>query len=330
MALIAFRLYLPTLVLNYANKTLNRIPDYSGHIDDIRLHLWRGAYTAIGIKLEKTGGRVPVPFFSADRIDTSVHWRALFQGQIVSKIKLVHPTLNFVASDKPAEQQTEIDGSWQDRMEELLPLRISRLRVQNGEIHFRNFQAVPPVDIYVDQIDALAENLTNRRESYKTLKATLEANGRAMQSGRLYVKTALDPFAERPTFETQVRLEQLAVPSLNSFLAHYLAVEAKTGTLNFYLEGKATDGEFDGYAKPLIDHLDVIHIKERASLGEILKGIAVKLVSYAFKNHEKDRLGSRVPIHGTVDQPKAGIWMAVASFFKNWFVKALDRGFDGM
>src|SRR5207249_3845322 len=53
VGLIAFRLYLPTLVKNKANETLNKIPGYQGHIDAVHLHLWRGAYSIDGVQLLK-------------------------------------------------------------------------------------------------------------------------------------------------------------------------------------------------------------------------------------------------------------------------------------
>ena len=42
--LIAIRIVLPYIVLHYANKTLANMKGYYGHIDDIDLSLYRGAY----------------------------------------------------------------------------------------------------------------------------------------------------------------------------------------------------------------------------------------------------------------------------------------------
>src|SRR5438270_428813 len=61
--LIAARLYLPVWLERYVIRTLNRIPGYHAALDTIHVHLWRGAYSIDGLKLEKTGGKVPVPFF---------------------------------------------------------------------------------------------------------------------------------------------------------------------------------------------------------------------------------------------------------------------------
>src|SRR6185437_9062428 len=78
--LIAFRIALPYILLRFVNKELQTIPGYTGHVDDIDVHLIRGAYTIKTINLDKTGGKIPVPFFSAEVIDLSVEWSAIFHG----------------------------------------------------------------------------------------------------------------------------------------------------------------------------------------------------------------------------------------------------------
>ncbi|MEO8207094.1 MAG: hypothetical protein ABI615_13010, partial [Chthoniobacterales bacterium] len=42
--LVGLRIALPYIVKSYANKKINEMPDYSGHIGDVYIKLWRGAY----------------------------------------------------------------------------------------------------------------------------------------------------------------------------------------------------------------------------------------------------------------------------------------------
>src|SRR5690349_19037679 len=76
--LIAFRIALPYILLRYVNRQLTRIDGYRGHVEDIDVALYRGAYVIKDIRLDKTGGKIPVPFFKADKIDLSIQWNALF------------------------------------------------------------------------------------------------------------------------------------------------------------------------------------------------------------------------------------------------------------
>jgi hypothetical protein len=65
--LVGLRVALPHLVKNYVNKKLDEMPQYDGHISDVNMHPWRGAYSIQGIEIVKTEGEVPVPFFRAKR-----------------------------------------------------------------------------------------------------------------------------------------------------------------------------------------------------------------------------------------------------------------------
>src|SRR4051812_13586137 len=80
--LIILRLFLPAIVLRYVNKTLADMHGYYGHVTDIDISLYRGAYQINDIYLNKVDSvsKKQTPFFSAGTIDLSVEWRALFQG----------------------------------------------------------------------------------------------------------------------------------------------------------------------------------------------------------------------------------------------------------
>jgi uncharacterized protein involved in outer membrane biogenesis len=90
------RLLMPWAVRDYVNRTLDGNPLYSGTIGNVDISLWRGAYTIDDVRLNKTTGAVPVPFFSAKRVDFAVQWSALFHGKIVGQITMAEPEINFV------------------------------------------------------------------------------------------------------------------------------------------------------------------------------------------------------------------------------------------
>src|SRR5690242_9730429 len=53
---VALRLSLPFIVRDYVNRQLNRIPDYHGHVEKVRMHLYRGAYSVLNLEVVKTNG----------------------------------------------------------------------------------------------------------------------------------------------------------------------------------------------------------------------------------------------------------------------------------
>ncbi|RYG22484.1 MAG: DUF748 domain-containing protein, partial [Chitinophagaceae bacterium] len=67
--LIILRLILPYVVLHYANKTLASMKGYYGHINDIDISLYRGAYQIDSIYLNKTANKTEVGDVKKDTSD---------------------------------------------------------------------------------------------------------------------------------------------------------------------------------------------------------------------------------------------------------------------
>ncbi|HEY4289815.1 MAG TPA: hypothetical protein VGN00_22095 [Puia sp.] len=181
--LFAFRIALPYILLRYVNRQLTQIKGYTGHVEDIDVALIRGAYTIKSIRLDKTDGKVPVPFFSARTIDLSVEWGALLHGSVKAKIKVQHPILNFAKGPTEATSQTHIDKSWTQVVGNLIPFRLNRFEIFDGEIHYRDFYSNPKLDIFTKNVHILAENLSNAKHQKELLPSTAEAtSSKAIQS----------------------------------------------------------------------------------------------------------------------------------------------------
>lgn len=139
VVLIVVRIMLPFWVRDYVNKTLNELEDYRGHVEEVDLALWRGAYKIREIKIVKRSGDVPVPLFTAPLIDLSVEWAALFHGALVGEINFVKPKVNFVHAPSEEDTQVGLEESWTQKVRKLFPLKINRLTVDGGEVHFRDY-----------------------------------------------------------------------------------------------------------------------------------------------------------------------------------------------
>ena len=257
LVLIGIRAALPPVILHFANKKLDQIPEYRVHIDDVDLALFRGAYQIEGVSLEKLEGASREPFFSAELVDLSVEWGALLRGSFVGEVELYSPKLNFVVAPTKKQSQTAIDSSWEDRSEELFPLDINRFAIHDGEIHFRDLTRSPKVDIHLDHLEALAKGLTTVPRKSEALPATFHAEGRAMNHADLRVDLKLDPLAKEPTFDLDAELTALKLATLNDFLKAYAKVDAEGGTFSLFTEMAASKGAFKGYVKPLIKDLKI-------------------------------------------------------------------------
>lgn len=99
------RAILPSVVRDYVNRTLDRNPLYDGNVGKVHIHLWRGAYSIEDVRLNKTTGNVPVPFFAAKRVDFAMEWHALLQRKVVGRVRMEQPEVNFV--DAPSDEQVQ-------------------------------------------------------------------------------------------------------------------------------------------------------------------------------------------------------------------------------
>ncbi len=329
IALVGCRLALDPALKWYVNRTLGGIPGYQGHVDEIGVSLWRGAYQIKGVELTKTDGKIPVPFFSAQLVHHSVQWKELFHGALVGTIGLDQPKINFVEGPTKKESQTGIDGSWQTQVENLFPLKINHFEIKDGAVHFRNFQAEPAVDVYLDEVQAVARNLSNSRNQYKKLLANFRATGRVMHQGRLAIDIDFNPFETPSTFQTQAKLEGLDITKLNDFLLYYAGLRPKSGVISVYTEVASDHGTFQGYVKPIISDVQFINTKdEKLNLGQKVKSVFVQSLASILKNRKKDTIASKVPFSGKMDKSDVDVWTSIRYVFRNGFIEALKPRLD--
>lgn len=334
--LIGLRVALEPIVERYANKTLDELDGYSGHIEDVDIALLRGAYVIEGLRITKTGGNVPVPFLSASRVDLSVQWAALLDGAVVAEIEVSDPQLNFVnASEKQGKQQAsqsqvEPSKNWTEVVKDLVPISINRFAIDNGRVHYRDFSSSPKVNVFVKDIYAEARNLTNSEDRTGSLVASFDGRALAMGSGRIELDGKVDPYAKSPTFEADFKLDGLAMKELNSYLRAYANVDAEKGTFSLDAEFAARGGRFDGYVKPFVKDLDVLSWrKEEESVPNLIWQGIVGTAAAIVQNQKKDQSAMRIPINGRLENPEVGVWSALGSLLKNAFIQALHRGLEG-
>lgn len=328
--LIGIRIAMPYVAKHYINRYLVNMNGYRGHVEDVGIRLYRGAYVIKGIELKKMTGKIPAPFFSASAFDFSIQWSELFHGHLVAKIEIDDPTVNFVSGPTKEQSQTGENLDWQKKIKKLSPFNINSFRINNGEIHFRNFHSDPKVDIYVQKIQALATNLTNSRKVAKTLHANIESSGIVLGNGKFKVNVNLDPYAKQPTFKLDMSVNNVDLVKLNDFLRAYGKFDVHHGTFGLYGEFAAADGKFEGYLKPLLEEVEVVRWKEdiKKPFFKLLWKAVVGAVVGVFKNQPEDRLATKIPFNGTFDDPGADIWATIGNLLKNAFIQALMPGLD--
>lgn len=327
IALIAAaRIALPYVIEHYLDERLAALEGYTGDVADVDLALFRGAYRLEGIRIVKTDGGAPVPFFRAPAIDISLEWGALLDGRVVAEIVMERPELNVVTEG--ARRQTGEEADWRDAVDDMVPLTINRFVIRGGEVYYRDYTRDPQVNFRIDRLGLIARGLSNRPARGGALPARIHADARVQQSGRLVLDARLDPFAVEPTFNLALRLRELPATELNALLRPYAGVDAEGGTFFLYSEVRARQGRFRGYVKPMAEGLSLFRSDEEGTFFDVLGDALVQLVVEVFSNWGTDRLAVRVPISGTFESPETDGWAVVLSVLSNAFIRAIRHGLE--
>jgi hypothetical protein len=330
LLLVAVRLALPSIVLREANSRLMALEAYDGHVDDIDLALWRGAYRIDGIRIVKTGAKHHTAFFSADRLDLSVEWRSLLHGRLVAEATFFRPNLNLIAAKDKQQAQLGTEVDWRQRFEELFPFRFNTVRAHDATVTFRAPGIRSEDALKAHGVEFSATNLTNVVEVGKETFAQYRVDGRVFKDGTLNIDGSVDPTAPEPTFDVNLTLKNTHLPDVNPWLRQYIKADAEAGDFELYMELAAADNRFKGYAKPVIHNVNIYSSEEpeKNPLKRLWEGV-VDLAAKILENDETGQVAARIPISGTIENPKAGIVATIASVLRNAFVGAFARSLEG-
>jgi len=324
---VAVRAMLPYWVRDAVNERLARMGDYSGHVADVDIHLWRGAYALNALNIRKVTGKVPVPFVEAPRTDISVSWKELFGGSVVAEVVFERPKINFVDGGAKGAGQAGGGVDWRHQLEELVPIKLNEVNVVDGIVAFRAFKTEPPVDMEATDVDATITNLTNVRDAEG--KRVAELTGRAAILGKSPLEThaTFDPFGKLDDFGFDLKVVKLDLPKLNPLFQAYAKMDVAKGHGEFVMELEAKNGAVDGYMKPLFHDLDVLNFEQDVEkqkdhpfrlVWEAVTGTVTGIV----KNHPKDQFATRIPLRGSLSNPKMGTGEALYGIFHNAFIEA--------
>jgi hypothetical protein len=325
LLLVVARAMLPWELRRYVNRTIDQSKIYRGSIGEITVHLWRGAYAIHDIRLDKVTGNVPVPLYAAKRVELALDWRALLHHKLKGQIVMIEPELNFVDAPTEEDSQTGVGGPWLKIIKDLFPFRINSAAVHNGAIHFRSFQAKEPVDVYLSQLEASVDNLTNINDDTASMIASVDAKALAMDHAKFEYHMKMDPASYYPTYHLAARLTGLDVTRINNLALAYGQFDFKRGWFDVVIEIDAKEGQVSGYVKPLFRNLQVFSlvrdVKEDNPLQLFWQAL-VGLAAEVFKNQPRDQVATLIPFSGTSSGTSADILATVGNLLKNAFVRA--------
>jgi hypothetical protein len=330
LILIVLRLFLPAIVLHFANKALANIPGYYGYIEDIDIALYRGAYQINNMYLNKVDAKTSkqTDFFRTKSIDLSIHWHALFHGRLVGELVFDSPDLIFTKNKTELSDVKKDTNDFRKLLKDFMPLKVNRWEINNGSIHYVDKSSSPQVDISFQNIYALAQNLRNVDDKKTLLPSTVTAHATAYE-GTAFLDMKVNVLSERSTFDLNAEVKNTNLVKLNDFFKAYGNFDVNKGTLSLYTEFAAKGGKYNGYLKPVIKDLDVLGPEDKNDgfLHKIYEGL-VGTAGKILENPKEDQVATKIPVHGEFGKSHANTLEAIWELLKNAFIRALMPAID--
>jgi len=330
--LVALRIALPYILLHFANKSLANMSGYYGHIEDIDVALYRGAYTIDSFYLNKmdTVTSKQTPFMSSRTIDLSLEWKALFKGRLVSELVFDQPSLVFTENKVELADVSKDTSDFRELLRGFMPVDVNSCELRNGKLAYIDRTREPNVDVAITNLDALATNLRNVYKPGELLPSSIEATGNVYK-GALSLSMKLNPLAEQTTFDLNSKLENTDLTELNDMFQAYGGFDVNRGHFGMYTEIAAKGGKFEGYVKPLIQDLDIVSWKGQDKKDGFFQKVwesVVGGVTQVLKNQPKDQFATKVNFSGEMDNPRVNILQAVVTVLQNAFIRSLQPAID--
>lgn len=330
ITLIVIRLILPSIVLHYANRTLARMDGYYGHIEDIDISLFRGAYVINEIYIDKidSASGIQTAFFKSDKIDLSVEWSSVFKGSIVGELIFESPELIFTQEVVGLNDLKGDTSDFKTLLKDFMPLKVNRFEVNNGIVRYIDNTSKPKLNILLTDLHMVGFNLTNVTDPEIELPATMTATA-TVYEGKLNMNMKLNALAEEPNFDLNAELKETNLALLNDFFQAYGKFDVNSGVFGLYTEMAAKEGKFTGYVKPILKNLDVKGPEDRSDsffskLWESLVGVT----GAVFKNQKEDQFATKVIIEGSFKDPKIKTLEAIWEVLRNAFIQAIIPEID--
>ncbi|MDQ2042662.1 DUF748 domain-containing protein [Pseudoalteromonas sp. 20-92] len=339
LLLITLRIAAPYAVQQYVNYQLKHTQGITGHIGDVDLFLYRGAYAIDDVEIYATNATTaPRPLLAVKTLDFSLAWSALLKGNLVTNMAFMRPEI--VIYDKnpnAAEQNQRVkdETTWIGLANDLVLFSIDTLTIEQGKLSLVNATSQGENPTFISNINARIENITNAQNLSKTLVTTLNVEGALMGEAALRLNGKLDPFSKHANFDFNAEVQRFSVENLDTVFKVYTPFDIEAGGIDGAMELVAKDNNLNGYVKAGVQNLSVFSWREDIEKDDdgiftaIFEG-SVDLLGSILENDESKLVAARIPIEGQLDNTDVSTFQAVISVLKNAFFDAFKMKVDNI
>ena len=225
-AVLALALYTASFFLDEPlrsnmEKNINRdLKGYSVRLPKLHLQLLDLSLTLKEMTvLQQAHPDPPVVYFPALR--ASIHWREIFSGKLVAEFKLDRPKININLLQLQSEAASEVslkERGWQQAVEEIYPLKINALKINDASITY--IDKDPKRPLVLSHLNLKATNIRNINLPDKTYPSSFHLETAIFDSGHGTVDGNANFLAKPyPGLKGRVMLEKVPIDSLKPLAA---------------------------------------------------------------------------------------------------------------
>lgn len=323
---VIVRVIADPIAAHYTRQALDGVPDTRGTFADVHVRFLPPGLEISRLKIvEHPKGDWDEPLLYIEHGLVTVHWRELLRGHLVGRVRLTEPKVLAVRRpEEKAEKATDLAGT----LEQILPLRIDRFEITDGEVLIAPGGPKGP-RIWIHELDLVATDLATRKALLEGERSRLEADARVQKSGKLKLAFAMDPFAKALTFTGNASLRNLDARELHALLKPG-GITISKGQIDLFADLRARDGRITGGAKPLFKGVELAAADD--GLGNRIKAAFANLAVEILDDDKprRDAVATVVPIEGKVKNPEAQLVPTILGVVRNAFVQAITEGFTNL
>ncbi len=323
------RLLLPYVALIGINWALaNKLKTYDGHVNDLDLSLYRGAYQLQGLELKKKNSLAP-PLLYVVQIDLSLAWRTLLQGNVTGDVELLESQVRIIDSDEKKKKQFGNDEpGWKEALSVIFPITIESLTVKNSAVFFSNSKLTKSKPVQIGKINLTARHLRSRPEGNDDALSPFEGSAILQDHAKIKFDGKLDALAKELRFDLNASLINFRPKDINPILLTYLPLNLTKGELSIYAEVATSEKDMVGYAKVFLKNIDVIAAQQDLKSGKhLFLELGSAFANWILKNSKDQTVAAQIPFtrqNGKFDiDTSETFWSAIKNKRDE-----LERGFD--
>ncbi len=325
---VIIRLILDPVAAHYTRKGLNASDTMRGDFQSVHVTVFPPGYEIHKLKIdERVDPGWKHPLFYAERVKAGLDMSRLLRGRIVASARIDEPKVIYTVRQSAAKKEAAQPPDLAPLLHEVLPARVNRIEIRDGEFLFRDLVMKGQPQIWVHDIEVAVENLATRRKLSGGEPATLSASAVLGRSGDAKMFVSANPFARPLAFAGQVEVRGWRVAELYDLIEPQTKLQTSKGTLDLFVEFKSRDGRITGGVKPVLKNVEVKPTE--GGIGNRLKAWLADKTLNLFSDRVPGRnaVATVIPIEGRLDNPDVQLWPTIFGVIRNAFVEGMSASF---